>query len=88
MAVWDKASIQKLAQDRNLGYQDLQRLASDVEDVVRELRSLQPKVDNLGMNFTPGMHARSLHLNALMRTARLLPATQTLTVRIFPGRVQ
>jgi hypothetical protein len=48
MSAWDKTSIQQMAQGV-AGYQDVQRLASDVEEVVRDLRSLNPKVDSLGM---------------------------------------
>ncbi len=48
MSAWDKTSIQQMAQGV-AGYQDVQRLASDVEEVVRDLRSLSPKIDSLGM---------------------------------------
>ena len=40
--------LQQMAQGV-AGYQDVQRLASDVEEVVRDLRSLSPKIDSLGM---------------------------------------
>lgn len=48
MAAWDKPSLQQMAQGV-AGYVDASRLANDVEEVVRELRSLAPKVDKLGM---------------------------------------
>lgn len=48
MASWDKAAIQQMLQGVS-GYKDVPRLALDVEEVVREFRSLQPKVDCLGM---------------------------------------
>ena len=48
MPTWDKAAIQQMLQGLS-GYQDVPRLASDVEEVVREIRSLHPKVDCLGM---------------------------------------
>jgi hypothetical protein len=48
LPTWDKAAIQQMLQGLS-GYQDVPRLASDVEEVVREIRSLQPKVDSLGM---------------------------------------
>jgi hypothetical protein len=44
---WSKADIQQMLQGV-AGYQDVPRLASDVEEVVCELRSLHPKVDSLG----------------------------------------
>lgn len=45
---WTQAAVQQMAQGV-AGYQDVQRLATDVEEVVRELRSLAPKVDSLGI---------------------------------------
>lgn len=48
MAVsWDKHAVMQIAQGV-AGYSDVQRLAADVEEVVRELRSLVPKVDQIG----------------------------------------
>ena len=47
MVAWDKSSLQQMAQGV-AGYLDTARLAGDVEEVVRELRSLTPKVDSLG----------------------------------------
>ena len=35
------------------GYSDVQRLAADVEEVVRELKSLVPKVDRIGTTIPP-----------------------------------
>ena len=45
---WTQAAVQQMAQGV-AGYQDTQRLATDVEEIVRELRSLAPKVDSLGI---------------------------------------
>jgi len=39
MVAWDKSSLQQMAQGV-AGYLDTARLAGDVEEVVRELRSL------------------------------------------------
>ena len=39
---WTQAAVQQMAQGV-AGYQDTQRLATDVEEIVRELRSLAPK---------------------------------------------
>ena len=52
MGAWDKNAVCQMAQGV-AGYSDVQRLAADVEEVLRELRSLAPKVDKIGAAAPP-----------------------------------
>lgn len=56
MAVWDRKAVMQMAQGV-AGYSDVQRLAGDVEEVVRELKSLVPKVDRIGTCRAPFLFA-------------------------------
>jgi len=79
LPTWDKAAIQQMLQGLS-GYQDVPRLASDVEEVVREIRSLQPKVDSLGMR------KFMYHLCLWRRPAASACTARACTVRAFTAR--